>query len=336
VSKEQNLAIHRSRGYDVVALTEHHPMQRRIGTSADSHSIETIAGLEFGVRIHGREYYFLLLGVAADAPLDDWFSAPRGAPPGGLAALRNLIARVHAANGVVLALAMNLRPADVEQFVAAGLDGFELVNFGHPEFTAPIGAALIAEQKARGIALVATSDWHGWGGMFKTWTVFRLPASPGNNADRVMDALRRHDSGRIVPVVSQMFEEPSARRVLLAPFAEAVRYGGELSVPRLASWWVWTVLMVLAVRGLRRMRLNPVGTFVTAAQAVLGVCVIARGAALVALWLRGDSMDYPLFVGSIAIATGALALAIAWINRCFLVRSIVASPWIPDASLERG
>ena len=336
VSKEQNLAVHQSRGYDVVALTEHHPVERWIRVSADSHSIETIAGVEFGARIYGREYYFLLLGVSADAPIDDWFRAPQGAPPDGQAALRNLIARVHEANGVVLALAMNLRPVDVEQFIAAGLDGFEIVNFGHPEFTAPIGATLIAAQKAYGIALVATSDWHGWSGMFKTWTVFRLSTSPGNKADQVMDALRRHESGRIVPVVSQMFEQPSALRVFLAPFAEAVRYGGELSVPRLASWWVWTVLVVLAVRGLRRMHLNPVGAFVTAAQTALGICVIARGAALVALWLGEDSLDYPLFVGSIAMAAGALALAIAWINRCFLVRSIVASPWIRDASLERG
>jgi hypothetical protein len=36
------------------------------------------------------------------------------------------------------------------------------------------------------------------------------------------------------------------------------------------------------------------------------------------------------------MAAGALALAIAWINRCFLVRSIVTSPWIRDASLEQA
>ena len=84
--------------------TEHHPVERWIRPSADSHSIETIAGVEFGARMPTAANTISFCWVfPADAPLiDDWFRAPQGAPPDGQAALRNLIARVHEANGVVL------------------------------------------------------------------------------------------------------------------------------------------------------------------------------------------------------------------------------------------
>ena len=44
VSKEQNPAVHQSRGYDVVALTEHHPVERWIRVSANSIRLRLLQG----------------------------------------------------------------------------------------------------------------------------------------------------------------------------------------------------------------------------------------------------------------------------------------------------
>jgi hypothetical protein len=335
VSSRQNLSMHQSRGYQIVAFTEHYPVRKRLQPAVadppprSQHHVEAISGLEFYAWLVDRGYYFLLLGIPTDAPVAEWLKPPEDMVPHlAPSPVHNLANKVHQANGAILAMGQNLRRDDIQRFIDAGVDGFEIANFGHPEFTWSTVQDLVKAQETRGVALVASSDWHGWGGLFKTWTIFRLDAVAGNTADLVVDALRRRDSSRIVPVVSQMFVQPSTFRVVFAPFAEAVRYGTELSFARLVAWWIWMPLVIAAARWLRRWHLNLAGVILNTAQVMLGAGAIARGMMLISLWSTQGAYRFPAIIGIIAIAAGMAALAVTWINRCFLHRSIVASPWI--------
>jgi hypothetical protein len=325
VSARRNLAIHHDRGYGVVALTEHFSTELRPQTSEPALTpadlTKVIFGTEISEAIEGRAY-FLFLGVklGADTPLRNKLLRMWDEP-----SLRDVLHIIRdEMHGAILMEAWTLKPEDIERYLAFGVDGFEIANFGHPEITAALGPALVQAQKTHGIALVATSDWHGWSGSFKTWTLFRLSAPTDNPAAEVVKILRSRDPGRVVPVVSQVFETPSALRRHFSPFVEAVRYGRELSPPRLASWWIWTALLIWIAHRLRRLRLNPAGTLLIAIQAGLGAGVAVRAVQLMVVTLGQEAFDHSRLVGSIGLASGLIALVAAWFNRAIVVRSIFA------------
>src|SRR5262249_24591068 len=146
-----------------------------------------------------------------------------------------------------------LNPEDIEQFAEAGVDGFEIANFGHPDVSEAVRSALLNVQKTHRVALVASSDWNGWGGFGKTWTLFKTvdAARPVGRSEQVIEGLRNRDPDRIIPVVSQTMGSPSLLRGIFAPFIETVRYARELSPLRLASWWFWTFVLFGISRYLR-------------------------------------------------------------------------------------
>ena len=194
--------------------------------------------------------------------------------------------------GAVVAMHIDLLAEDIERLTADGIDGFEIANFGHPELSESTRAALLGAQTTHRIALLANSDWHGWGGFARTWTVVKPAHAAGSRAEQVIAALRDRDPERIVPIVSQVIGAPSVLRGIFAPVAEIVRYATELTPARLVSWWAWTIVLVWLAARLRRAQVSPGRCFLGLGLVVLGVPISLRAAQLAIAWLSGAPQSF--------------------------------------------
>ena len=185
-------------------------------------------------------------------------------------------------------------------------------TLGTPGSALPFTPRWSRRRDSHGIGLIAASDWHGWGGFFRTWTVVTSADPNRNPAVEVVDALWRHDAERIVPVVSQVFYTPSILRGIFSPFAEAIRYGSELQPLQLGFWWIWTLSLIWLAGRSRRVGLSPARIFLTVISLVLGLGIMFRGLDLVMMSYHGAPYAFPLKVGLVGCALGITALFGAW------------------------
>ena len=310
VSQRQNLAYHGQRGFAVVGLTDHHSEIWQSGAfaPAEAPTPEIVRGVE--LRIWGaaqRRGYVLALGLRQDLPFNyqnyDLLNDE---------AVRDFIAFVkNVHGGTVVAMYLNLLAEDIERLVELGVDGFEIANFGHPELTEDTREALLSVQTSRGVALLANSDWHGWSGFARTWTVVKPANAAGSRAEQVIGALRARDAGHIIPIVSQMIVTPSVLRGIFAPAAEIARYTAELSLARLMSWWGWAIVLVWLAARLRRADVSPGRCFLGIGLFVLAGPITVRAAELGLVSLTGAPHFFPLAVAAVGGGAGIVALAIA-------------------------
>jgi len=336
-SSSQNLAYHQARGYGVVAFTEHLTKIWQstgfvIPNQSETQPLEVIRGVEFGIQNFGEEKIFLLaLGVKPDARLpyvdpNNPFNSKRKFPE---EALRQLIDFVHnIEHGVVVAVGFRLHAKDIERLAALGVDGFELANFGHPENTEDVKNTMLKVQNSYHLALLADSDWHGWSGFARTWNLFDATDSIATRSDQVINALRNHDSQRVVPVVSHMMGTPSDLRRIFAPLVEIIRYAGELSRLQLVSWWIWTIIFLWIAKLLKRAGIPAAQCFVGCTLLVLGGGLLFRGLGLIAMWYRGAPFTFPRDVGIGGSAIGIITLLVAGliIRHCVQSRAAGCSP----------
>jgi hypothetical protein len=162
--------------------------------------------------------------------------------------------------------------------------------------------------------LVATTDWHGWTGLTRAWTVIRAPGTSAlsrrQRADLVILKLREHDNSDFIPVVAGYMGDPSAVRAIFSPIAETARYAQELSPARVISWWIWAWAVFVASVFLRRKGL-PAGDIVLDSVVVItGLGLVAAGLSLIREGtVTGAS--YPVHIGLSAVAAGAAVFAYA-------------------------
>ena len=296
VTPQQNLALHRARGFDVVAFTEHNnPSGTETSTAAsrdDERFPWAIPGTE--VREPG-DAFVLAVGWVPSRPewTRQWLDHPERHP--------------------VIALAWRLSVADVHRLAADGITGFEIANAGHPDIPLPVRDAILAEARNRNLVLVASSDWHGWGGFWRTWTTVRVPdaqrLSRSEKAEAVVDALRQRRVEEIQPVVAGYLGPPSTWQTLFAPFSATLRYGMELSPLRLAAWWVWGALYLLVATWLRNQGWRPLPLLGATLLGISGAGVLLQGIRLSTLSLPGMTAGETLTeVGGWALAVGASTL----------------------------
>ncbi|MHC4251702.1 MAG: PHP domain-containing protein, partial [Planctomycetota bacterium] len=241
VSARESLAWHAARGYDVVAVTEHSDPAGAFEAEALAEMRHIGTGVIPGVerREPGGGY---LLGVGLDGTKRPPAMSGSAA---GAAAFAEGVRSGH--GGATLALAWKLSPEGVRRLAEAGIDGFEIANAGHPDISNDVRAAILEEARARGLVLVASTDWHGWGGFARTWTAVRVPGAPdmtpAEKAKAVVKALRERRAGDVTPVVAGHMGPASTARAVFAPFAELARYAMELTPLRVLAWWVWTAAL---------------------------------------------------------------------------------------------
>ncbi|HBL16500.1 MAG: hypothetical protein A2X36_01980 [Elusimicrobia bacterium GWA2_69_24] len=308
VSPGENLRLHADHGYDVVAVTEHedsfgaHIAEEFSALDPDLPAV--VPGVE--LREQGGGY---LLGLGAHLRRE-WIT------PQGLRSAEKFCAFLHEKDraGAVVALSWKLQPEDAARLADAGVDGFEIANYGHPALPEPVRDALLSVARERGRILAASSDWHGWGGSWRTWTAIRIPGARSlNRAQRaaaVVEALRTRRAEDIIPVTAGRLGTPSTLRAVFAPFAESFRYARELSLPRVMSWWLWLGALWGIAALLRRHGRVPSWTLGAAALGIGAVGLLLCGEGLIEARLLGAAASgFSLEIGVWACVAGVVLAA---------------------------
>ncbi len=305
---ERSLPLLRERGVEVAAVTEHKDPAGAFAARRLSRKTGDLPAVIPGIELRALKGYVLALGLQpGEHPLPDRI---RSEPE-----LADFVRRVHNDHGgAVLALGWRLDREEVARMAASGLDGFEIANLGHPDVPLEVGRAIRRQARDGGLSLVASSDWHGWTGTWRTWTLIRPGDPAADPAAAVVAALRSPDPGQVVPAVAGYLGPPSAPRAVLAPFAEAFRYAAELSPARVLGWWLWIGLGWGIARALRRGGLQPGPVLGRTALAAVAIGLLATAAPL-ALAPAAEAAD-PAFhreIGRYGLLLGGLALvAAAW------------------------
>ena len=319
VSGPQNLAWHAAAGYNVVAVTEHgYPAggfaTERYAQRAAGSLPAVIPGQELGF-LYGREFLpMVVLGLRADY---------RESPNEGAASPAEFMAYIHEPQrGAAIALGFMLEPEQAGVLADAGIDGFEIANYGHPNIPLAVRNAMLEMARKHGVALVASSDWHGCGGTARTWTVIHTAVavaalSPQQKSDLVVRKLRERGSRDIIPVVAGYLGPPSRMRAIFSPFAETYRYATELTLAQVLAWWVWSAIMLGLAHGLARIGLPAWRVFRALLLVALGASLLWSGLALVAVTPDGLlASGFPRHIGIYALLLGTPSLlAGCWLGR---------------------
>jgi predicted metal-dependent phosphoesterase TrpH len=314
-SKAENLAWHSAAGINVVALTEHAyattPGADETERAASAPSPAVILGTE--LRSNRTGTHLLGLGLQSDHqcptnPVDSTFPS-------------RYATCVHEQHrGAVIAMAYKLRLEDVIPYADAGIDAFEIVNFGHPRIPSDVRNRLLEVTRERGLPLLASSDWHGWGGTSRTWNVIRtpegVPTSPDKVAALAVKKLRNRDAADIIPVVAGYLGSPSLLRGIFSPVIEPLRYAAELSLAQVISWWVWSALAIALVLVLSRFGFAPAKSFLALLLALVGSGLLWAGLRLILATMNGlTTSGFPREIGTyISLLGGAALLAAVWLG----------------------
>lgn len=316
VSARHNLELHGSRGCDVVAITEHNGTMGAALAEELAEFDPSLPGVIPGVEIRERGGGYLL-GIGLHMRREEIEPLDLRHPPNFTAYAREKTSARFPRGAAVIALAWKLKAPDIARLADAGVDGFELVNFGHPGTPEPVRQAMLTESK-RPLAMVASSDWHGWGGFWRTWTAVRVLGAGGMPrsmaAEAVQEALLDRRSEDIFPIVAGRLGPPSLMRAIFAPLVEAVRYARELSPLRVLSWWIWAGVFLLFPLRRGRPDFATSRTLLMVLLSVLGTGLIVVGTRLLGAFLGGRTTStFPAEIGFTALGIGvgcAIAAAV--------------------------
>lgn len=256
-SEPENLAWHTAAGFNVVALSEHEHVATTTGADVAGRAASAPRpAVILGTELSWKQTGALLLGLGLQP---DYQCPTNSRDPTFPARYASYVHEQH--RGAVIVLAFKLRLEDVIPFADGGVDAFEIANSGHPRIPLEVRNRLLEVARERGLVLLASSDWHGWGGVARTWTVIRapegVPTSPDKVAELVVKKLRDRDTADFIPVVAGYLGSPSPLRAVFSPVIEPLRYAAELSLARVISWWVWAALVMALLLVLFRFGFAP-------------------------------------------------------------------------------
>jgi hypothetical protein len=308
MSMKTNLDLHASCGYGLAALTEHdHLFAHDIETSADP-AFERLPAFMSGVEAHVGSGMVVALCAKPHVPL----IVPQMGEPDRTAWFTG---RVHEdCEGAVIVVTLSTqRPEDIDRLAAAGVDGFEIVNCGHP-LRLELRQKLLDIWRTRGLVLVASTDWHGWSGLTWAWTVIRAPGAPAFShpqlATVVISRLRERNGTDVIPVVAGYRGAPTLMRSIFSPVAETLRYAQELSPLRVLSWWIWVSALFGLWVFLRRIGLSPGDVLLALLVGAIGVGLIFAGFSIMGQG-GGNAAPFSVKMAIITIIVGAAAFLTA-------------------------
>ncbi len=318
VSAKTNLLWHASCGYGLAGLTEHNFLFAHDTETTADPAFERLPAFISGVEAHSGPRVMV---VALCGEPHVQLTVPQLGEPLDTTAL--FAGRVHEdCEGAVFVVTLNdLRSGDIARLADSGVDGFEIANSGHPQLRPELRQEVLNAWRTRGLVLVASSDWHGWTGLSRTWTVIRAEGASSLShralAKAVIGKLRQRYGTDVIPVVAGYMGPPSLMRAIFSPVVETVRYAQELSPARVFSWWVWAwTLFVLWVL-LGRIGLSPGIIVLALLVGATGVGLIVAGVSLMGQG-AGDAAPYSVRIAIVTISVGAAAFLVALI-RTFLM-----------------
>jgi hypothetical protein len=305
MSMKTNLELHASCGYGLAALTEHdHLFAHDIETAADP-AFERLPAFVSGVEAHaGPGGMVVALCAKPDVPL----IVPQLWEPDHTAWFTG---HVHedCAGAVIVVTLNKQRPADIDRLVAAGVDGFEIVNCGHP-LRLELRRKLLDTWRTRGLVLVASTDWHGWSGLTRAWTVIRATGASAFShpqlATVVISKLRERNGTDVIPVVAGYMGAPTLMRTIFSPVAETLRYAQELSPLRVLSWWIWVWALFGLWVFLGRIGLSRGNVLLALLVGAIGLGLIFAGLSIMGQGV-GNAAPFSVKIAIITITVGATA-----------------------------
>jgi hypothetical protein len=218
------------------------------------------------------------------------------------------------AGAVIVVTLNNLKPEDISRLMDNGVDGFEIINCGHPGLLPDLRRELLDARRSRGVALVGVTDWHGWGGLTRAWTVIRMPGASSLSHQEIGAAaiakLRERNGTDVIPVVAGYFGVPSPARAIFSPVVEAIRYARELSPARVLSWWIWVWAVFALWVLLRGAGLSPGKVLISLLLGFIGLGMIFAGLSLMG-GAAGHDAPFSFRMALVTLAAGVATLLVA-------------------------
>jgi hypothetical protein len=151
---------------------------------------------------------------------------------------------------------------DLDAFVAAGVDGFEIVNCAPKAIAFPAAARdrVLALARGHDLLVVGASDNHGWGKVTCVWNL----SSPGTHGYRANRVLAR-------PIALAQGDSPAWTTAFTQPW---LMLQG-LSWSERSSWITW-ILVILIYRAVPRRAGDPGGIGILARSLSLKVLKLGR------------------------------------------------------------
>jgi hypothetical protein len=236
-----NLRWHRRAGFDAAFITDHNTIARG---PAEIDGTARCPGIE----VSAWRAHVVLLGDSM--PVD------RSRYNKSLSALLHLLRESDSVYGALSVASLpeyrRHQWGRLDTLIAAGLDGFELVNAAPQanQLTRAEQNTVIALARKRGRFLVGVSDHHGWGATSMVWNLVRIPA--GRDSREICSAIlaRLRGGGFLANRIIERhhLRADSAWPMWLTPVAVIWETWRGMGWAMTLSWIAWTWL----VWGIRR------------------------------------------------------------------------------------
>jgi hypothetical protein len=239
-----NLAWHRRAGFDAVFVTDHNTIAPPIGVDQPPFRCP-------GIEVSAWRAHIVLLGdtlpVDRDPYSRDWAGLTR--------LLEVSDSAYHARSVASLPEYERNHWNRLDSLVAAGLDGFEIVNASPKanELTRARRDSVVALARRTGRFVVGVSDHHGWGATSMVWNLAPVPgwrSHPDRACDRILERLG-HGVGSVQILERHRLRADSRWPALLTPLGVVWETWCGMTLPVTLSWlvWIWGLALALGARG---------------------------------------------------------------------------------------
>jgi hypothetical protein len=247
-----NLAWHRRAGFDAVFVTDHNTIAPPVEVNRPPFRCP-------GIEVSAWRAHIVLLGdtlpVDRDPYSRDWDGLTR--------LLQVSDSAYHARSVASLPEYEENHWSRLDDLVAAGLDGFEIVNASPKanELTRARRDSVIALARRTGRFVVGVSDHHGWGATSMVWNLVPVPGwgtRPDRLCDRVLGRLNQ-GLGSVQILERHRLRTDSAWPRLLTPLGVVWETWRGMTLPVTVSWlvWIWGMALAASARARRRRSIIP-------------------------------------------------------------------------------
>lgn len=235
---EANRRWHRRAGFDAVFLTDHNVVSHepRVPSRERAGAVTVTCP---GTEVSAWRAHIVLLGDTLQIPRDP---SARNLD-GLLALLRVSDSAYHALSVASLPEYRRNHWSQLDRLIAAGLDGFEVVNASPAanEISRVDRDSVIALARAHNRFVVGVSDSHGWGATSMVWNLVAVPSNTTELCSSVLGQLRLgFPAVRIVERHRLRADDPWP--IWLTPVGVLWETWRSMGWPLTISWIGWTLL----------------------------------------------------------------------------------------------
>ncbi len=240
---EANLRWHTRAGFDATFITDHNTVAGLKTGKPDTRNKEGLAVACPGVEVSAWRAHIVLLG--------DTLPVDRSRYNGSLDALLTLIATSDSTLGALSVASLPEYRRNhwdrLDRLVAAGLDGFEVVNASPKANELPRAErdSVIALARAHNRFVVGVSDSHGWGATSMVWNLVHTAGRTNSDpCSAILNTLRTGFPG--VSIIERHRLRPDSWwPIWLTPLGVVWETWRSMGWALTAAWliWIWAIAL---------------------------------------------------------------------------------------------